>query len=140
MTNKQTVNNSLVSFSNFIGAAVIVGVIAAIVGAIILGTSMSSGDLTALPWGIILAYLGAGLAGLGIAGSFLRQTARVIVEGMGGNLFEGADPAILDDGLPASIGKLTTQQYNAWINAGQPDLNTWDGQPSHFNEWLASKK
>jgi hypothetical protein len=140
MSDQKVINKSLVAFSNFVGAAVIFGVIASIVGAIILGSNLSSGNLSSLPWGIILVYLGAGLIGLGIMGAFLRQTARVIVEGMGGNLFEGEEKESANEGMPASFGKLTTGQYNEWINAGQPELTSWDGEASSFDNWLASKK
>jgi hypothetical protein len=97
-----TINKSLSTFSNFIGASLISGVLSGLVGAIVLGTSLGSGGGAGLLWGIVFIYLGAGLIGLSILGAFLRQTARVIVEGLGGNITSS----------PENL--LTASQYDDW--------------------------
>jgi hypothetical protein len=130
-----TTNKSLSSFTNFIGASLISGILSGLVGAIVLGTALGGGGGTGLLWGIVLIYLGAGLIGLSIMGAFLRQTARVIVEGLGGNISEGED---VNASRPENV--LTAGQYDDWINAGQPDLTTWNGETASFQEWLAGRK
>jgi len=134
------VNKSLTAFTTFIGASLIFGIVSGLIGAIVLSYALGGGGGSGLLWGIILIYLGAGLIGLSLMGAFLRQTARVVVEGMDGNLFEGVSNVNSTDGAPASLGKLTSRQCDAWINAGQPDLSTWDGRPWTFDNWLDTQK
>lgn len=128
-----TINKSLSTFTNFIGASLISGILSGLVGVIVLVTALSGAGGAGLLWGIVLIYLGAGLAGLSIMGAFLRQTARVIVEGLGGNISEGAATA-----RPENV--LTAGQYDDWINAGEPDMATWDGETASFQDWLAGRK
>lgn len=136
--NAQKINNSLTAFSSFIQNAMIGGVALLLLGSIIFGTNLSSGNLAAVSWGVIFFYLGSGLIGLSVVGSFLRQTARVIVEGMGGNITEASGKGS-GSSSGSKVGKLTNKQYDAWVQAGKPDTNTWDGEPLSFDDWLASR-
>lgn len=43
---------------------------------------------TVLALGVFLAYASSSAIGLAVVGAFLRQTAKVVVRGMGGNLHE----------------------------------------------------
>ena len=46
----------------------------------------NSYDVVSFGWATGFIYIGSGLLGLGVIGMFLRQTARVIVDGLGGTL------------------------------------------------------
>lgn len=132
---KLKVNSSLASFSGFIQGAVIGGIALLLLGAVVFGNNLTGGSMAGLSWGIIFCYLGSGLLGLSILGSFLRQTARVIVEGLDGNLNESDDNG---HGYRSGskLDKLTFKQQNAWVEAGKPDIDTWDGEGPSFDDWL----
>jgi hypothetical protein len=85
------INKSLTGFTNLIGTAFGFGILSGTIGAIVLGSALGDGGGSGLLWGIVLIYLGAGLIGLSIMGAFLRQTARVIVEGLGENISGGEE-------------------------------------------------
>lgn len=134
------INRSLAGFSSFIQASSFSGIIVLLLGAIVLGSNLGEGNLSGISWGIVFCYLGSGLVGLSILGAFLRQTARVVVEGLGGILAEHAN-VVNSDGISSGslLGKLTFKQYDAWIEAGKPPISTWDGEPSSFDDWLSNR-
>jgi hypothetical protein len=79
-------NNSLKAFSTFIQTAWILGLLSIAIGVIWLINASQSYDLTGVSWSFVLIYLGSGLIGFGVIGMFLRQTAKVIVDGLGGTV------------------------------------------------------
>jgi hypothetical protein len=146
MSQRKTINAALASFSEFIRTSLWIGVIATFIGAFLYGSNSSSGDFPAMIWGIVLIYFGSGLFGLSIVGMFLRQTARVIVEGLGGNLVEVAS-ALPGNSTQNSDGservpglwKLSGPQKVIWEEKGRPDLGSWDGNLKTFNSWIESQ-
>ncbi len=78
-------NNSLSSFSRFIQTAWILGLLFLLIGLILLFNTRSY-DSAGLAWSVALIYIGSGLISFGIIGMFLRQTAKVIVDGLGGTV------------------------------------------------------
>ena len=138
MGNSKKLNNSLKAFSRAITVSTAVGIGTSLLGLALLAFSLAGTGILTLTWGVLFLYIGSGLIGLAIAGLFLRQTARVIVEGMGGNIFEG-ETAEERNSENAAHSILKSAEYSEWIDAGQPDLSTWNSdQP--FNEWLEKQK
>lgn len=152
--NENRANYSLTAFSNFITASSAIGGISLIAGVIFLHSgSIVNPQLWLIGAG--LSYLGATGIALACAGWFLRQTARAIVEGMGGTIKElgSASPLPMvatsktstrygsawDESNQPSMGSLTFGQYDAWIAAGKPDTSTWDGEAASFDDWLSNR-
>jgi hypothetical protein len=79
-------NNSLRSFSIFIQTVWIVGLFSIAAGGFWLFNATQSYDLVGVSWSFALIYFGSGLISFGVIGMFLRQTARVIVDGLGGSV------------------------------------------------------
>ncbi len=149
------INQSLARFSGVITGLAVSGTLLALIGFIVIATHQGYDfDITAVVNGVSLSYLGSGLVGLAIFGSFLRITATSIIEGMGGNVATAtmtvvAQPPIsagLNNPQAAQVDKgpesklwqqLSARQYNAWIDADQPNLIPWDeaGRPD-FLTWL----
>jgi hypothetical protein len=139
------VNFSLAAFSRFISGSLMAGV-----GSIVLSLGLIfSGSLSAQPniglvgFGIFCMYLGVTLLGLSLAGWFLRQTARTIVEGLGGNLFESAPGAArVQNATPqdAIVSKLRKNELEAWIAAGSPSTASWVDPDETFLTWLSRQK
>lgn len=132
----QKLNNSLATFKRYIEGLLWTGI-----GLFVLGSIL--GFFTG-GFGILVIYIGATLISLSILGSFLRQTARAIIEGLDGNTTEAPEeiePKVerLGTEFEGLASKLTYRQLVDWEKAGRPDLLTWDGQPSTFYAWLANK-
>lgn len=142
-------NQSLKAFSGVIQVCAILGTVSLLVGIIWMFNALKVGDLSAISITLSLTYGGSGLIGLAIAGAFLRQTAKVIVEGLGGSIEIPEESNALDLSSTMSDSateeglsfKLTTRQYDAWISAGQPSLKAYakSGQQD-FMLWLEQNK
>jgi hypothetical protein len=143
---KDFVNTSLASFSAYIKGTGLFGLAFIGIGLFILIVNASGINPSAIGFGVFFIYLGATLAGLSVTGWFLRQTGKLIVEGLGGSIYEGeggeTKTASASGTLPGAtqeklIGSLTTRQYDAWIDANEPGLETWNeaGRPD-FDSWL----
>ena len=78
-------NNSLGTFSIFIQTVWTLGLLFLVIGLILLFNT-SSYDEVGVAWSISIIYIGSALISFGIIGMFLRQTAKIIVEGLGGSI------------------------------------------------------
>ncbi len=151
------VNQSLKSFGNAITGLVVTGLSLLFIGFFIVLINVAGYEPNVgwVAFGAIMLYAGSGLVGLGIFGAFLKITAKAIVEGLGGSIYEYADEDIASPNfepqvsgeqiLPSdvelpdeSLGEqLTPSQKEQWIAAGKPDLRTWfDSPSSNFRRWL----
>jgi hypothetical protein len=139
------INFSLVAFSRFISGSLLAGA-----GSIVLSLGLIfSGSMSAQPnfglvgFGIFCMYLGVTLLGLSLAGWFLRQTSRTIVEGLGGNLFESAPAAVPVQNPPpqdAIVSKLRKNEFEAWVAAGSPSTSSWVDPDETFLTWLSRQE
>ena len=139
-------NESLKSFSTFIDAATIAGAIGTVIGFIV----VFSNPLI----GLAILYLGTLALSLSLIARFLRKTATIIVEGLGGTIdidytptlkvfnisefrlsaAEGWSEAELSDLLPKNL-------YDAWIKNHKPSLKSFaDSKEDSFFDWLVSQK
>lgn len=154
----KNINNSLTKFSDFIGILVLVGVIGLVVGVMVFFAATNSLDPVALGLAVLLIYVSVAALGLAAVGAFLRQTARVIVEGMNGNLletdlsaeditFSSVGPSRDESGnkLPVDraiheqrLAALTSYERSKWEHARRPDLSDWDGSIK-FATWLRAQ-
>jgi hypothetical protein len=151
-------NKSLKAFSSVIQVCAIFGSLSLVIGVIWMANSLSEGDFSSLSLTLSLAYGGSGLIGLAIAGAFLRHTAKVIVEGLGGTIeIETTDNEVVTSemqpsseyspsGISSSSPKVSTKklsqgQYDAWVTSGKPDLAKFGGtSQDDFFEWLSKNK
>lgn len=154
-------NKSLAKFSSFISSSAVVGAIALFIGIAIFVLNQDSTNPSTIFFAAFSLYLSSTSFGLAIVGSFLRQTAMVIVEGMGGNLNEleysqpdysasnsemktMAKSEVEDLPLTASdihkirVGWLSNNERARWEYLGRPDLSTWDGK-STFDKWVKTQ-
>ena len=81
-------NTSLARFSSFISGCVVAGVVTFLLGVILLAAGGNSFNVIAVTFGSVSIYLSSLAFGLAVIGALLRQTAKVVVEGLGGNLSE----------------------------------------------------
>jgi hypothetical protein len=65
---------------------VVAGVALLLIGLFVFATSVNSGNSFAGISSIFLLYAGSGLIGISILGNLLVRAAKVVVEGLGGNL------------------------------------------------------
>lgn len=163
------VNQSLREFRNHILFLLISGLVLVFGGTALALAQLSSynPNASALLIGEAAGQIGFVLIALGIFGSFLRRTARAIIDGLGGSVMETAsfhsDTESFVEASPntsserrdsahvirtrANLGpsdswqSLTGREYKSWQAAGQPDLKPWDeaGQPD-FVTWLKSRE
>ena len=154
------VNLALRAFSGAITALTWLGVIATLLGAITLFANRGeqATDIAGATLSILLIYVGSSLVGLAVFGSFLRISAKAIIEGLGGNtLIEVSTPArvfgqpaggivvgpktsLSEVAQEAILETLYAYQRKDWQAVGSPDLAEWDelGRPD-FDAWLVSK-
>lgn len=151
-------NQSLKAFSRVIQSCGIIGSISLLIGSIWLTVSVNDGNFAGLGLPFVLTYMGSGLIGLAIAGQFLRHTAKVIVEGLGGTIeIEDIENEVATSGhetsseyspsgMPSSSPKVSTKkltqaEWDAWVTSGKPDLGKFGGTTqAHFFDWLAKNK
>lgn len=139
------VNFSLAAFSRFISGSLIAGAVSLVIslGLMFAGAMSAKPNFGLVGLGIFCMYLGVTLLGLSLAGWFLRQTARTIVEGLGGNLDESATGSMLaQNTLPqdAIISRLRKNEIDAWIVAGSPSTASWVDPDETFLTWLSRQK
>jgi hypothetical protein len=151
------INASLAQFSKFISTCLIGGTLSLFLGIVLFFLNSE----TVNPLGIFSAgfsfYLSSMAFGLAIVGAFLRQTARVIVEGLDGNLREDAfgletsgseaaantsdtpkvqaQPMTPADLLRIRLGWLSGAERARWESLGSPDISAWDGSIK-FDKWI----
>ena len=144
------VNQSLREFRNHILFLLISGLVLVFGGTALALAQLSSYDpnASALLIGEAAGQIGFVLIALGIFGSFLRRTARAIIEGLGGSISEDASPtsievsAVTVQTSPQTPAEdftewLTPKQHQLWLDAGSPDLRPWmkAGRPN-FRKWI----
>lgn len=141
----KNINESLAKFSNFIGAAFTYGSVGLVFGLIVFFVAFSSPNPLVLGVSILLVYGSINALGLAVVGAFLRQTAKVIVEGLAGNLAEGdsaADLSFTSEALTnaqdARASELSMMQRVQWEENGRPNLSDWDGSIK-FTTWLKAQ-
>ena len=143
------INNSLRSFTRFIQTVMILGPVGIVVGTVWLISATSAYNIASMSLALGLIYIGGGLLSLGIIGLFLRQTASVIVDGLGGTLritdSQPLSPTRDSDSSksPERLlgGSLTAREYGAWLEAGEPDLSDYDkAKHPDFVDWLSNQK
>ena len=139
-------NQSLKAFTRFVDTSTIAGAIATIVG---LAVSFAN-----LFVGAVILYIGILALALGIIARFLRQTALIIVEGLGGTIEidysapttvfsidqfrENAKEGWSEDELS---GLLPKNLYDAWIKQNKPSLKKFAASnEDSFYDWLLSQK
>ena len=129
MTSQKS-NEALATFTRYIGGLLWSGLVTFVLG-IILAFGMGG-------FGFFVIYIGAILIALSVFGSFLRQTARAIIQGLNGNTAEITESKVERLG-PEYKGLASTLTYHElldWEKAGKPDLESWSGEHADFYTWL----
>ena len=131
-------NESLRVFSSFIKSMFVIGIVT-LVGTFL---PLVGGNV---PIAMFFGYTCSLTIGLGIIGVFLRQTANIIVEGLGGSIRiasesqSGQGVYDLDPDLDELelAGKLWPKDFEKWKNAGMPSLKEFarSGNRS-LHDWL----
>ena len=152
------INESLARFSSLISVLAITGLIGLVVAGFVFFAGVSNLNPEALGVALFLSYAAGSALSLAVFGVFLRLTAKVIVEGMNGNVVEQSFPAAditfhADDSNPEDVDKallvaaskhdrvlksLTNHQRSKWQRARRPDLSDYDGSIS-FSIWLKAQ-
>lgn len=154
-------NVSLARLSSFITWMFVVGSVVLLAGLVIILIVVSSDSLDTrlLLVGTALIYLGAGAIGIAAVSAFWRQIAKVIVDGLGGNLYEyasgdsypqqqrtpsntqgysGSQDTFGSEATEGSLGvALTPAEDLAHKAMGSPELSAWGGSVG-FSKWLKS--
>jgi hypothetical protein len=130
-------NDSLRAFSSFITTSLVIGILC-----LMIAFFNSFGNT---PIALLFVYISSLALGLAVVAVFLRQTAKIIVEGLGGsvrisNQSQGGqgiydlDPSLDEIEL---AGKLWPKDFEKWKNAGMPSLKEFakSGNRS-LHDWL----
>lgn len=154
-------NQSLAKFSGFISAMIAIGLIGLVGGGLFFVAGATAFEPVPIGFAVFLVYVSSSAIGLAVVGAFLRQTAKVIVEGLNGNLNESgfiaenisftsgrAEPSVPSPPRePLSkealtdlrSGWLSVGERGQWSAAGRPDLADWDGSIK-FATWLKAQQ
>ena len=135
-------NESLKSFSSFIDITTIAGIVVTLIGIIV----AFSNSLI----GFAILYLGTLALSLSLVARFLRKTASIIVEGLGGTIEVDYGFFDLDEFRQSAkegwseeelAGLLPKHLYDAWIRRQKPSLNAFaKSNIDSFFAWLENQK
>ncbi len=141
-------NQSLKAFTRYVETSTIVGVVATIVGGAVTFANLFVG--------VGILYVGTMALALGLIARFFRQTALIIVEGLGGSIeIDYSAPSApttvfwLDefrqnakDGWSEEelSGLLPKNMYDSWVKQNMPSLRKFAAsKDDNFFEWLHSQ-
>lgn len=134
-------NESLRAFSSFITTMFVIGGVTFMLAFF----GIAGGNL---PLAVFFGYICSLAIGLGLVALFLRQTAKIIVEGLGGSIRVSSESQSgqgvydLDPNLDEIelAGKLWPKDFEKWKNAGMPSLKEFakSGNRS-LHDWLQQR-